>query len=140
MIQFINAQAEQVRGLDVGDEIADALARLDPGARVAVFGCGPRVPDGGSERLLADFDEQVVGQLRSRHPRDRVRHNLGIRLDVPNQAVDAVIVTSRLRGLWERFGADVLAEAARIGARTLITFDDSAVTPAAPSHTPLPRD
>lgn len=133
MIQFINAQAEQVRGLDVGDEIADALARLDPGARVAVFGCGPRVPDGGSERLLADFDEQVVEGLRPRHPHDQVRHNLGIRLDVPNQAVDAVIITSRLRGLWERFGADVLAEAARIGARTVVTFEAPAVDPTAPA-------
>lgn len=123
MIQSILAHAEQVHGLDVGDEIADALARLDPGARVAVFGCGPRVPDGGSERVLIDFDEQVVERLRPTLPHDQVRHNLGLRLDLPNQAVDAVIVTSRLRGLWEHFGADVLVEAARIGARTLVTFD-----------------
>lgn len=133
-IQFINAQAEQLRGHDVADEIAGALAQLDPGARVAVFGCGPRVPDGGPERVLADYDEQVAEQLRPRHPHDQVRHNLGMRLDLPNQAVDAVIVTSRLRGLWERFGADVLAEAARIGARTLVTFDAPAVAPAAPAQ------
>jgi glycosyltransferase involved in cell wall biosynthesis len=134
LIQFINAQAEKVRGVEVDDEIAAALAQLPPDAQVAVFGCGTRVPPGPPGRVLADFDEQVAERLRPRHPQDQVRHNVGIRLELPNGSFDAVILTSRLRGLWERFGADVLAEAERIGARTLVTFDAPAVAAAAPAN------
>lgn len=135
LIQFVLAQAEKARGADVSDEIAGALAGLEPGARVAVFGCGPRVPaaePGAPGRVLADFDEQTADALRPLQPNDQVRHNIGIRLDLANGSVDAVVVTSRLRGLWERFGADVLAEAARLGARTLVTFDAPPTAAAAP--------
>lgn len=66
-------------------------------------GRGLRLRDAGAagaDRAGAGhFDEQVVEQLRPRHPQDQVRHNIGIRLELPNRSFDAVILTSRLRGL-----------------------------------------
>jgi hypothetical protein len=51
-----------------------------------------------------------------------VRYNVGIRTALPDGAVDVVVITPRLSGIWEQFGAAILAEAARIGAQTRCLF------------------
>jgi hypothetical protein len=40
---------------------------------------------------------------------------IGIRTPLRTGSVDTVIITSRLGGLWDRWGEQVLAEAHRIG-------------------------
>jgi len=110
------------RGESVRDELRQAFANLRPGARVAVFGCGADIPPTDCELVLADFDPDVVTAL-TRHGHRDVRNNIGIRLAAADGSVDAVIVTSRMRGLWERYSEPVLAEAARIGAETKLLFD-----------------
>ena len=42
---------------------------------------------------------------------------------VRSGAVDVVVITPRLSGIWEQFGDVILAEAQRIGAQTRCLFD-----------------
>jgi validoxylamine A glucosyltransferase len=109
------------RDLEVGPLIAEEFARIPPGQRVAVFGAGPTVPDSVPPSVLADFDPQAVELLRAAGGHD-VRYNVGIRTALPDGAVDVVVITPRLSGIWEQFGAAILAEAARIGAQTRCLF------------------
>lgn len=120
----------ECRGESVHDELREALADLRPGSRVAVFGCGSDIPPTDCDLLLADFDADVVKEL-SRHGHRDVRNNIGIRLPSPDRSVDAVIITSRVRGLWERFSEPILTEAARIGAGTKLLFDAPTLIPTA---------
>lgn len=103
--------AEDARGRDAAPELA-ALRSLPAGTRVAVFGCGSSFPEGLPRAELFDFDETVAG---SRHPGGVVRHGLGIRTPLADQSVDHVLITSRLSGVWDRWGAWILGEAHRIG-------------------------
>jgi GT2 family glycosyltransferase len=113
---------EKARGLTVAEEIATMAQRIAPGERVAVFGCGGSVPGALRPAVLADFDAELLrtavgGDVHIGH------HAVGIRTVLPDRAVDAVIVTSRLAGLWDTWGDLIQREAARIGRRTL-TFAD----------------
>jgi glycosyltransferase involved in cell wall biosynthesis len=108
--QAVLEQAERTRALDVHDELAAAVRRHGlAGRRVAVFGCGARVPDTLAGATLADFDADRLAETgRAGH------HAIGIRTPIAGDSHDAVVITSRLAGLWERFGNMVHAEARRI--------------------------
>jgi GT2 family glycosyltransferase len=113
---------EKVHDLDVADEIA-ALARdVRPGERVAVLGCGSRVPADLGTAVLVEFDEQQL-RAASTGTHHIGHHAVGIRTVLPDRAVDTVLVTSRLAGLWETWGDLIRQEAARIGRRTLTSPD-----------------
>jgi len=115
--QEVVEHARAVRDVEVAGEIADALARVDAPGRVAVFGCGPVVPAGLSDdAILMDFDADLVDRA-TRDARHSGQHAIGIRTTLPEQSVDTVIITTRLDGLWERWGSDLMAEAHRIGRR-----------------------
>jgi hypothetical protein len=116
------------RGESARDELRRAFANLRPGARVAVFGCGADIPPTDCDLLLADFDPDIAKAL-IHHGYHDVRNNIGIRLASAAGSVDAVVVTSRMRGLWERFSEPILAEAARIGAETILLFKSPAPIP-----------
>ncbi|GAA0594088.1 glycosyltransferase [Kutzneria viridogrisea] len=103
--------AEQARGSVVTNELA-ALRELPAGTRVAVFGCGPVLPEGLPSAELFDFDGSLAGPSPSG---GRVRHALGVRTPLADQSVDHVLVTSRLSGVWDRWGNWILDEAHRIG-------------------------
>jgi len=109
------AWSAECRDRDVADEIAAALDGVAPGARVAVLGCGTRVPESLSGAQLADFDAEVLAKAAG-DGHHTGHHAIGIRTVLPDDAVDVVVVTSRLRGLWERWGAHITAEAHRVGA------------------------
>jgi glycosyltransferase involved in cell wall biosynthesis len=104
----------QARGLDVAEEIADALRSTGPGSRVAVFGCGSVLPPGLAAADVFDFDRDML-DAAVRDAGAIGHHAIGIRTVLPAQSVDVVVVTSRLSGLWERWGESVMAEAQRIG-------------------------
>jgi validoxylamine A glucosyltransferase len=110
------------RDIEVGPLIEEELAKIPAGKRVAVFGAGPTVPATALTSVLADFDPHAVEQLRAAGARD-VRHNVGIRTALPDGAVDIVLITPRLSGIWEQFGSMILTEADRIGAQTRCLFD-----------------
>ncbi|WP_151772167.1 glycosyltransferase [Streptomyces abyssomicinicus] len=103
-------------GLSVRQEIETLIQDVPAGSRVAVFGCGgslpPSLPD---DAVLLDFDERVVAGAAAGGSSHRVRHGLGVRTCLPEQSVDLVVVTSRLRGVWEPYGKLILDEAHRVG-------------------------
>jgi glycosyltransferase involved in cell wall biosynthesis len=98
---------------DVSGELAAALTATPPGHRVAVFGCGGTVPAGMAPDALVDFDAALLNRAAGRHP--AALHAAGIRTGLPAGAFDTVVITSRLAGLWPRWGALITEEAARIG-------------------------
>ncbi|MDA8368271.1 MAG: hypothetical protein M0026_00165 [Nocardiopsaceae bacterium] len=60
--------------------------------------------------VLIGFDADVLAELAGDLPHS-LHHALGERTVLPNESVDLAIITSRLRGLWERFDTQILAEA-----------------------------
>jgi validoxylamine A glucosyltransferase len=103
--------AEKARGRVAVKELA-TLRDLPSGTRVAVFGCGPALPERLPRAELFDFDGSLAGLSC---PSGRVRHALGVRTPLADQSVDHVLITSRLSGVWDRWGAWILGEAQRIG-------------------------
>lgn len=116
--RLIAEKARQCADVTVADELERAFKQIAPGARVMVFGAGKDIPAVEQPCVLADFDPAVVAQLRAQNQHD-VRHNVGIRTALPDNAVDTVVITSRLNGLWETFGPAITAEANRIGTQVL---------------------
>jgi GT2 family glycosyltransferase len=118
-----------VRELDVADEIAEATAALPAGARVAVLGCGGRLPARlAPGAVVADFDAALLARATAGRPHPG-HHALGLRIPLPPASVDTVLVTSRLAGLWHRWGELITAEAARIGHDVRILTPPSAPPP-----------
>lgn len=109
---------EQARELDVAAEITSALRELPAGASVAVFGCGGSVPASLPPAALLDFDAALLAKATA-DGRHAGCHAIGLRTQLAAKSADAVIVTSRLRGLWPRFGERITAEAQRVGRRVL---------------------
>ncbi len=99
----------------------DASADADPARpprSVAVFGCGGGIPAGWPADLsvaLADFDGELLARATTPHREVSRVHTIGIHTPFPTGAFDLVIVTSRLAGSWPRWGADIRAEAHRVG-------------------------
>jgi glycosyltransferase involved in cell wall biosynthesis len=124
--------ARQARQLNVADEIAAAVQGLPTGSSVAVFGCGGSVPATLPPAELCDFDAallaQAVGATPAAGGRHTGHHAIGLRTELAASSVDAVIVTSRLRGLWPRYGERITAEANRVGRRVLVTAAEPQAT------------
>jgi GT2 family glycosyltransferase len=107
---------DEALALRVGHEIETALQHVPEGTRVAVFGCGPGLPQSlPADTTLFDFDARVLAAVTADDPSLPVHHALGVRTCLPDQSFDLVIVTSRLRGVWEQYGKLILAEAHRVG-------------------------
>jgi hypothetical protein len=129
----IATHTAQVAGLAVPAEIERAAARAG-GGRLAVFGAGGVLPaDLPAGTVLVEFDRALLDRaLAGRAPGDG-HHAIGIRTTLPDQSVDTVIVTSRLAGLWNHWGTDVLAEANRIGRKVELSDRlSAAATPGSP--------
>jgi glycosyltransferase involved in cell wall biosynthesis len=117
----------RARDLDVQEEIAAACADLpDAGARpprVLALGCGGALPASSPRRRIAwtpvDFDHDLLRKACASTGR-RGLHAIGVRTVLPAGAADLVVVSSRLAGLWDRWGEDILAEAHRIGRRVRV--------------------
>jgi glycosyltransferase involved in cell wall biosynthesis len=105
------------------------------GKRVLVIGCGTTsAPRGAAAWTLLDYDEEL---LRRRLPSAScsVVHGLGVRTTFPDGSFDVAIVTSRLAGLWGRWGDEILAEARRLAPeiRVLIPAGAQPAAGSAPS-------
>ena len=109
---------EQARELDVAAEIESAVRELPTGASVAVFGCGGSVPASLPPAALLDFDAALLAKAIA-DGRHTGYHSIGLRTELAAGSADAVIITSRLRGLWPRYGERILAEAHRVGQHVL---------------------
>jgi hypothetical protein len=110
----------EARALEVRAEIEAAAAGLAADARVAVFGCGPSVPDWLPPAVLADFDADLLARAVT-GGKHTGYHAIGLRTALPSRSADVVIVTSRLGGLWTRHGDQIMREAGRVGRRVVLT-------------------
>ncbi|NBH02466.1 glycosyltransferase [Amycolatopsis sp. SID8362] len=105
---------ERARDTDVAAELAEAVRHLPPGAKIAVLGAGAEIPAAVPPAALLDFDAALLAKATA-SGRHTGHHTMGLRTALPDQSVDAVIVTSRMAGLWDRWRNELLAEARRIG-------------------------
>jgi glycosyltransferase involved in cell wall biosynthesis len=110
----------EARDLEVRAEIEAAAAGLTADARIAIFGCGPSVPEWLPPAALADFDADLLSRATAGAPHTAY-HAIGLRTALPSKSADLVIVTSRLGGLWDRYGERIQQEAGRIGQRVVLT-------------------
>lgn len=110
----------QARDLDVRAEIEAAAAGLAAGTRLAVFGCGPSVPRWLPPAALLDFDADLLARATAGGTHADY-HAIGLHTALPAKSADVVIVTSRLSGLWDRFGDQIMREAGRVGRRVVLT-------------------
>lgn len=118
----LQAWTRKSHDVEVADEIAAALRRTGTADRVAILGCGPLLPPAAAHAQVADFDSHLLEQA-VQGAAVTGHHAIGIRTVLGDQSVDLVLVTSRLAGLWERWGDSIRAEAHRIG-RTVEVFAD----------------
>lgn len=105
--------AAKARAVDVTPEL-ETLRDLPTDARIAIIGCGGALPAGLPPAELIDFDRELLDRLPP-DPRHRTHHAIGIRTVLPDDSVDVVFISSRLRGLWDRWAPNILAEARRVG-------------------------
>lgn len=105
---------EQTRDTNVAAELAEAVRRVPPGAKIAILGAGAEIPSTVPPAIVMDFDDSLVARAAA-SGRHVGHHTMGLRTPLPDQCVDTVIITSRLAGLWDRWKDELLAEARRIG-------------------------
>ncbi|GIF15706.1 glycosyltransferase [Actinoplanes teichomyceticus] len=124
---------ENARGRDVSGEIADAVRAAGPvrAGRIAVLGAGRHLPADLPDAELIEFDETLRPDLDG--GRHRLHHAIGLRTALPAGSMDTVVLTSRLEGLWRRWGRQLLDEAYRIGASVQLSPVLNAVP--SPAHT-----
>jgi len=112
----------QARELGVRDELAAATADLPGTASVVAFGCGDELPAAWARPVaVVDFDAALLAGA-ARHADAPAHLGIGVRTPLPDGAADVVVVSSRLRGLWDRWGEGVLAEARRVGREVRVPF------------------
>jgi len=117
----LNEWSEKARDLTVAGEIAEAAEKFSAGSRIAVLGCGGVLPASMPAAVVMDFDRSLLDQALA--VGGHAGHNsIGLRTPLDDRSVDAVIITSRLSGLWERWHEALTREAERIGAQIIRTF------------------
>ena len=112
--QLMMAWKREACALDVRSEVERAVAGLPAGVRVAVIGCGGALPAAlAPGSAVIDFDEELLRQAAAGGRYDPY-HSIGLRTPLVEQAVDLVVITSRLSGLFATWREELLAEAHRI--------------------------
>jgi glycosyltransferase involved in cell wall biosynthesis len=113
---------QKARDLEVRAEIEAAVTGLAPDAVLAIFGCGPSVPVWLPAAMLADFDADLLAKAKATSGGTHTTHHaIGLRTALPSKSADVVIVTSRLRGLWDCYRDQIMREAARVGRQVVVT-------------------
>nr|WTA70854.1 glycosyltransferase [Micromonospora sp. NBC_00855] len=118
--QFLLAWADRARGIDVAAELAREIPHLDPAGRTVVVGAGGGVPAALPPAILLDFDADLLAKATSGTSHVG-HHTIGLRSLLDDGAADTVLLTSRLAGLWPRWGRALLTEAHRIGRSVRLT-------------------
>jgi glycosyltransferase involved in cell wall biosynthesis len=110
---------QEARDIEVRAEIEAAAAGLAADAGLVIFGCGPSVPEWLPTAVLADFDADLLAKATAGKAHT-AHHAIGLRTGLPSKSADVVIVTSRLRGLWDIYGDQIMREASRVGHRVVV--------------------
>ena len=109
---------QQVRGLSVSEEVASALVDLPDDEAVVIIGCGAELPPTLTGATLIDFDDKLLDRA-VRSGDHSGYHSLGLHTPLSVDSAGTVVITSRMAGLWATWGPQILAEAGRIGRRTI---------------------
>jgi cellulose synthase/poly-beta-1,6-N-acetylglucosamine synthase-like glycosyltransferase len=119
---------DRVADRQVAAEVSAVLDSVNPDERVAVVGCGANLPATSHSVVAMDFDRGALDQALATRPcgpdgAPSVGYNaIGMLTPLADQAVDTVVLTSRMAGLWPRWEAALQEEANRIGRRVVRTF------------------
>jgi GT2 family glycosyltransferase len=109
------------RGMDVRAELAEAVTGPECQGRIAVVGCGDAIPSHWPRRCaLVDFDPELLARAGADRPDATRVHAVGVHTPFPDRSFDLVVISSRLAGLWDRYGELLLGEARRIGRRVRV--------------------
>ncbi|MEU5785978.1 glycosyltransferase [Micromonospora lupini] len=122
---------QRARGLSVADEIARALAEVPDDEAVTIIGCGGELPASVTGATLVDFDQELLDRA-VRSGDHSGYHSLGLYTPLSDDSAGTVVITSRMAGVWDTWGMQILAEAGRVGLRTISYADP--VAPAAHSQ------
>jgi glycosyltransferase involved in cell wall biosynthesis len=118
----LNEWSGKVRDLAVAGEIAAAAESVPAGSRIAVLGCGAVLPGSLPPAVVMDFDRGLLDRALAAGGGHAGYNSIGLRTPLADRSVDAVIITSRLAGLWERWHEVLTREAERIGGQLIRTF------------------
>jgi glycosyltransferase involved in cell wall biosynthesis len=118
------AWQQRARDTSVSAELATAMRQIPAHGKIAILGAGAGIPSSIPPAVLMDFDKAQLEKATAAGQHTGY-HTMGLRTPLPDHAVDTIIITSRMAGLWNRWGDDILAEAARIS-RHVHTTDDLA--------------
>jgi len=119
------AWQHEVGDRSVGSELAESLRDLPVGTTVAVFGAGGDVPAGMPPMVVMDFDERQLMRVAATSSTHTDYHALGLCTPLADRSVDVVVITTRLAGLWDRWGDELLSEARRIARDVRVVPDRS---------------
>jgi glycosyltransferase involved in cell wall biosynthesis len=102
----------QAKGVDVLEEVQGFCQASPSGERIAILGVGSSIPESRPDAILFDFDKDFV---RAMHESAcGVHHRIGLRTGLPDNSIDSLFITSRMRGIWGRFGDPIMLEAKRV--------------------------
>jgi glycosyltransferase involved in cell wall biosynthesis len=107
-------------GITALADIERGVAAVPDGASVAVFGCGGEIPPAlPAGSVLLDFDGGLLAGAVAdgRHTGYQL---IGVRTPLRAGSVDAVIITGRLSGVWDRWGKRIVTEAHRVGGQVVL--------------------
>jgi validoxylamine A glucosyltransferase len=100
--------------ISVAAEIERFIKTCHPGSRIGILGTGEFLPESMGMAVLFDFDAEFCQPLR----RDgrAVRQSVGLRTHLKSGSLDSLLITSRMRGIWNRLGGAIETEARRVAA------------------------
>lgn len=111
----------QAKGIDVQQEVESFCRSLPPGERVAILGVGSSIPESRPDAMLFDFDRQFTRTAQM--PACGIHHRIGLRTGLPDNSIDSLLITSRMRGIWERFGDPIMLEAKRVASSVRLAWN-----------------
>lgn len=102
----------QAKDIDILGEVQRFRRALPSDVSIAILGAGGSVSEPEVNAALFDFDQRFcrAGQA----PGCSVRHRIGLRTGLPDKSIDSLLITSRMRGIWECFGDPIMSEARRV--------------------------
>ena len=110
----------RAKDIDVQSEVRSFCHTSPPDSRVAILGVGGSIPESRPNAVLFDFDRQFC---RSRQmPGRDVRHRIGLRTGLADNSIDSMLITSRMRGIWERLGDPIMVEAKRVASNVRLAW------------------
>jgi glycosyltransferase involved in cell wall biosynthesis len=102
----------QAKEIDVLGEVRRFCQESPSGERIAILGVGSSIPESRPDAMLFDFDKHFV--RTTRESACGIHHRIGLRTGLPDNSIDSLLVTSRMRGIWGRFGDPIMLEAKRV--------------------------